>query len=120
MIFKPRLGRAGGDSRLEDLLVYLQPFKAAQGTVVYPGRGQARTQVTEDNIEMFRVTRKTLPNGSRPGIVVKLTDIWRYIELVPKFGKACNVEWNAQNTYELATEFYINSFADREIYQSVY
>lgn len=76
--------------------------------------------MTDDDIEMFRVVRETNRDGSRRGMVAKLRDIWRYIELVPKFGKCCEEEWDSENACELATEFYVNCFADRDIYQSVY
>ncbi len=116
MVFNPRLGH-GSNSR--DLLVYLQPFKAAPGTIRWqPHKG--RTQITDNDVEMFRVVRQTNRDGSRCGMVLKLTDIWRYIELVPRFGKRCNAEWNSNSACELAKEFYVNSFADKDIYQSVY
>lgn len=115
----PRLGH-GVKSGLEDLLVYVQLLKPAPGSLVYPGRGQARSQVTDDDIEMFRVVREMNRDGTRHGIIAKLTDIWRYIELVPRFGKSCTDEWNSENACELATEFYVNCFADKDIYQSVY
>ncbi len=116
MVFRPRLGHG---IKSKDLLVYLQLFKAAPGTVRWrPHLGRAH--MPDDGIEMFRVVRQTNGDGSRRGIVVKLTDIWRYVELVPRFGKKCNGDWNSKNACELATEFYVNSFADKDIYQSVY
>lgn len=118
-IFKPRVRHGSiGYSDFGDILVYLQPFKAAPGTIIYRPN-EPRAQITENDIEMFRVVRQ-MRSGSRRGMVVKLTDIWRYVELVPKFGKECNPEWNSENACELADEFYINSFADKDIYQSVY
>ncbi len=118
MVFKPRTASNSG-SDFKDVLVYLQPLKAAPGTVVYRP-DQERAEVTDDHIEMFRVVRKLKGDGSRQGMVVRLTDIWRYVEMVPRFGKECNPEWNSENACELAKEFYLNCFADKQIYQSVY
>ncbi len=117
MVFKPRVYH--GHSNLKDVLVYLQPFKAAPGTVKYRSN-KPRAQITKDDIEMFRVVRQLERDGSRRGMIAKLTDIWRYVEMVPKFGKRCDPEWHSDNACELAKEFYLNSFADRDIYQSVY
>lgn len=74
----------------------------------------------DKDIQMFRVVRQLNRDGTRKGIVVKLTDIWRYIELVPRFGSECREGWNSENACELATEFFVNSFADKDIYQCVY
>ncbi len=121
MVFRPhvRHGSFPGNLNLKDVLVYLQPFKAASGTVKYR-HNKPRAQVTDDNIEMFRVVRQLNRDGSRHGAVVRLTDIWRYVEMVPRFGKRCDPEWNSENACELAKEFYLNCFADKDIYQSVY
>ncbi len=75
MVFKPRVAQgSNSNSNFKDVLVYLQPFKAAPGTVVHRPN-EPRAQVTEDDIEMFRVVRVLNRDGSRRGVIAKLTDI---------------------------------------------
>ncbi len=77
--------------------------------------------VPDDNIEMFRFVRDLDPEDlSRRGTIIRLLDIWRPIDVIPKFGEACPEEWTQDNSVELASEFYVNSFGDKETYQAVY
>lgn len=96
-----------------DVLVYVQPFEPAPGTI------KNNVQQPEHHINMFRVVR-CIRNGTRKGLVVKLTDIWRPVELVPVFGRECPAAWTTENAIELAQEFYVNPFSEKEAYQSVY
>ena len=95
------------------MFAYVQPFKPARGT---KKSGMHRV---DENIGMFRVTR-CQRNHRRLGHVILLTDIWRPIELIPVFGQECNKQWTSQSAVEEAEEFYVNNFADKEVYQSVY
>ncbi len=52
--------------------------------------------------------------------MIRLTDIWRPIQLTPVFGKECPANWDLNNAVELAKEFYVNSFWDKETYMTVY
>ncbi|KAL5536493.1 hypothetical protein ACEPAF_315 [Sanghuangporus sanghuang] len=70
--------------------------------------------------EMFRVRRRCLRGGERVGTVVALKDIWRPVELVPRFGKRCPPEWTCDTAVEEAEEFHINPFCDKITYQHVY
>lgn len=72
---------------------------------------------------MFRVKRSTGRQGrsNAPRIkVVQLEDIWRPVELIPRFKGNCPENWTDENAVELAEELYVNSFSDKETYQSVY
>ncbi len=66
---------------------FVQPFQPAPSTVRMQADG-TRAHVTDDNIEMFHVCRCYTGNRRRVGRIVRLTDIWRPIELIPVFGKA--------------------------------
>lgn len=96
-----------------DVLVYIQDFEPAPGTI------RNKVQHPERDINMFRVIR-CIRNGKRKGLVIKLTDIWRPVELIPVFGNECPAAWTTENAVELAQEFYVNSFSEKEAYQSVY
>ncbi|KLO04383.1 hypothetical protein SCHPADRAFT_836422 [Schizopora paradoxa] len=114
MIFRPFIRRGA-----KVYLAYVQPLKPANGTISCQDDGHL-DHVPDDNIEMFRFVRDLRPDGSRRGRVVQLLDIWRPIDVIPKFEEQCPEEWTRDNSVELATEFYANSFADKETYQSVY
>lgn len=116
-VFRPRHANSSPD----DCYAYVQPFKPAPGTICRQrGAGGLRAHVTDDAIEMFRVVRCLDGNGNRRGMIVKLTDIWRLVELVPRFKAKCPSRWDSETAVELAEQFFVNSFADKEIYQAVY
>lgn len=69
---------------------------------------------------MFRVVRSLRSDGSRRGLIIRLTDIWRPVELVPKFGTQCPKNWTYLNSVELAKEFYVNCYSDKETFQCLY
>lgn len=102
-----------------EFLAYVQPFKPAPGTVSVQEDG-SKAHVPDDNIEMFRVTRSLHRNGERKSLIIKLTDIWRPVELIPRFGRKCPASWTSSDAVELAEQFYVNCFSDKEAYQSIY
>lgn len=106
-------------STASDFLAYVQPFKPAPGTTSRQQDG-SKAHVPDDGIEMFRVVRSLCSNGNRKGLVIKLTDIWRPVELIPRFGKKCPQHWTSSDAVELAEQFYVNCFSDKESYQSIY
>ena len=101
------------------LLALVQPFKPARNTIAEQEDG-SRAFVTDDNVEMFRVVREKERNGARRWRVIELSEIWRPIELIPLFYKKCPSSWTSSNSLELAEEFYVNCFSDKETYQSVW
>lgn len=107
------------DRRPTDYLAYVQPFNPATGTICTQLDG-SRAQVPVDHVEMYKIVRSTRADGSRRGLIIRLTDIWRPVEVVPVFGKQCPPEWKANNSVELAKEFYVNNFSDKEIFQNIY
>lgn len=107
------------DDRKSECLAYIQPFNPAPGTIVSQGNG-SRAHAPVDNLEMYKVVRSLRADGSRRGLIIRLTDIWRPVEVVPCFGKACPADWTAYNSVELAKEFFVNSFSDKETFQNVY
>ncbi len=119
LIFKARLFRNGAPLKDDNVYAYVQPFKPAPGTITTQ-QGGRKAHVPDDNIEMYRVCRVFNNDGTRAGMVIKVTDIWRHVELIPKFGARCPSHWDSKNAVELATEFYVNNFADKEVYQAVF
>ena len=114
MVFRPCC-----HSRVSDILAYVQPFKPAPGTISQQQDG-SKAHVPDDCIEMFRVIRSLHSDGKRKGVIVRLTDVWRPVELIPRFGTKCPAGWTSSNAVELADQFYINCFSDKEAYQCIY
>lgn len=102
-----------------EVFAYVEPLKPAPGTISLQDDGNF-DHVPDDNLEMFRLVRDMKPGNLRCGIIIKLQDIWRPIDVIPRFGEECPDDWTRDNSVELADEFYVNSFADKETYQSVF
>jgi hypothetical protein len=78
-------------------------------------------EVAEDGIKMYLVERSIdWITKERYGAVVPQSSISRFIQLIPQFGPKVHPSLTAGNSLEKARLFYINSFGDKEIYQSVY
>ena len=56
----------------------------------------------------------------RLGAVIELESIARFVQLIPNFEKKANVMLSADNSMNKAKSFWVNSFADKEIFQAVY
>jgi hypothetical protein len=76
---------------------------------------------TQKSINMYRVER--LMDGAQPkGDIVALSSISRYVQLVPHFGRNTREDraLTELTSMDRCQYFYVNSFADKEIYQAVY
>ena len=109
VIFSPDFG-IDNSVRPTKLFVYVQPLKIAYNAKSSP----------DPNILMYRFKRDLRSNGTRKGLVFPLEDIWRRVEMIPKFGKVCNTGWTCDTAVEEAQELYLNCFADAASYIEVY
>ncbi|KAH7910711.1 hypothetical protein BJ138DRAFT_1087120 [Hygrophoropsis aurantiaca] len=75
--------------------------------------------VPAPNIDMFLVQRRHRSNSTRLGDIVPLEDVRQVIQLVPKFGKEISPTLDSENSLEVAREFYINNFADKETFHAI-
>jgi hypothetical protein len=62
-----------------------------------------------------RKEKKMCPNHSRGCY----HDIAHTVDLIPVFGAQKDPQITANNTLEYPTDFYLNNFSDKEVYQSV-
>jgi len=75
----------------------------------------------EGGIKMYLVERSlNWLTKERYGAIVPLSSIFRFVQLIPQFGPKVHELLTSSNSIELARLFYVNSFGDKEIYQSVY
>ncbi|KAG8800253.1 hypothetical protein FRC16_003303 [Serendipita sp. 398] len=72
----------------------------------------------EKNINMYVVSREDR-RGVRRGAIIPLDSIVRFVQLVPKFGATAHPILTAENSADVCRDFYVNSFADKEVYQAV-
>jgi hypothetical protein len=74
----------------------------------------------EPDISMYRVSREDPVQNPRRGTVIPIESISRFIQLVPRFDGRVSQELTPETSMEIARNYYINSFATHQIYQSVY
>lgn len=101
------------------MLAYVEVFRPGPRSIGVQADG-SRAHVPDDVIEMFRVKRLFRQCGERFGEIIPLCNIWRYVELIPKFGRRCPSDWTSETSTELTEELYVNSFSDKQNYQAVF
>lgn len=69
----------------------------------------------EKGIKIYQVSQ--LENSNE---VILLDSIARYVQLVPKYGSVIHDSMSAENSMDICRHFYVNSFADKEVYQAVW
>jgi hypothetical protein len=68
---------------------------------------------------MYTVSRQDR-NGVRRGYVISMDSIARFVQLIPKFGPQIDPEVTSLTSMDICQDYYVNSFADKELYQSVW
>jgi hypothetical protein len=103
-------------------LAYVQYFTYSHFT--HQGRSKSVTPVphVDEALNMYEVRRSNPRVGGIPkGDIVPLSSFWQPIQLIPKFnGAEADRSLNCNNVLERSTVFYVNSFSDNQIYQTVY
>ncbi|KAG1877527.1 hypothetical protein F4604DRAFT_1580762, partial [Suillus subluteus] len=69
--------------------------------------------------DMFLVQRCIRSNRDPSGDIVPLSSVHQVIELIPKFGREVPLSMNCNNSLQLAREFYVNNFADKETFHTI-
>jgi hypothetical protein len=68
---------------------------------------------------MYVVSRQD-QHGIRSGEVIPMESISRFVQLIPRFGPTAGSVLASENSMDICRDYYINAFADKEIYQSVW
>jgi hypothetical protein len=63
-------------------------------------------------LQVSRSTRRLHRNAA----VIHVDEILRPCHLIPRMGQCINPGWTSTNTYELATDFYLNTFIDLDTF----
>jgi hypothetical protein len=77
--------------------------------------------VAEPEINMYLVQRsRNRLTGARIGSVISHASISRFVQLIPNFGPNVDRTLTADDSMEKVMLFWVNSFADKEIYKAIY
>ncbi|KAG1802822.1 uncharacterized protein HD556DRAFT_1489651 [Suillus plorans] len=69
--------------------------------------------------DMFLVHHRVRSNNTALGDIVPLESVRQIIQLIPKFGREVSASMNCDNSLQLAREFYVNNFADKETFHAI-
>ncbi|KAF9220459.1 hypothetical protein BS17DRAFT_852137 [Gyrodon lividus] len=78
-----------------------------------------RIVVPTPKIDMFLVHRRLRSNKLPLGDIIPMDSVRQVVQLIPKFGAAASPEMTCDNCLDVAREFYINSFADKETFHAI-
>jgi hypothetical protein len=116
MVFQP-ISRT--QPTIHPVLLYVENFTFAGR------RAEDGTRLEEEDVDMYLLRRQfrsqALSNGQRTriGDIIPITSVARTVDLIPVFGAQKDPWIMAQNSLEYPTDFYLNNFSDKEIYQTV-
>lgn len=66
---------------------------------------------------LIEIKRLYRPDLSRFGMVVRLTDIWCPVDVVPAFGESCDKDWTCDTAVDEARRLFINIFYTKDAYR---
>jgi hypothetical protein len=71
-------------------------------------------------LQIYRVSRSKDDETPQRRGIIELDSIARFIQLIPDFGPAISASLDANNSADTWPHYFINCFADKEIYQAVW
>jgi hypothetical protein len=74
----------------------------------------------EKGINMFKISKQLTTRNRRLGSVLTLSAARRFVQLIPDFGPNVGTEITATTSASTCLSYWLNSFADKEIYQAVW
>lgn len=115
LVFNPVISKGVRDFPHEgDYFAYVEPLEPPLESIV-DGK-----HVTDPGVGLYCVRRMHNEDKTRVGHIIKLKDIWRPVDLVPRFGKSCQRKWTASTSCEVAMEFFVNHYFDKESFEALY
>lgn len=102
------------------IFAYVEPMKPAPGRISPPMPNGKVRQLKDTDVKMYRVQRSLDPDGTRKGLIINVTDIWRPVDLVPVFGDRCPEDWTSSTSIDLAKDFLVNRFFDKQSFIDIY
>ncbi|KAI6002200.1 hypothetical protein F5J12DRAFT_723281 [Pisolithus orientalis] len=75
--------------------------------------------VPAPKIKMFVTQWHFQSNGQQLGDIIYLDDVHQAVQLIPKFSAQAPPRLTCDNCLEVGQEFYVNSFADKEVFYAI-
>ncbi|KAG2113016.1 uncharacterized protein F5147DRAFT_744309 [Suillus discolor] len=101
------------------------PHYLKDSPLLYVQYFQITATPTEDaSAGMYRVKRIYHQDGTgrifRPGSIIPLTAVTCAVELIPMYGSKMDRMINATNAMEICDEYYLNTFSDKEVFNTMH
>lgn len=112
LVFQPVIPRC----KHPEILAYVEPLVPTSQVRREDGSAQA---VPDENSGLVEVKRLYRSDRSRFGMVIRLTDIWRSVDIVPVYGIECDDDWTSDSAVNEARSFLINVFYTKDMFQSL-
>lgn len=102
---------------LQPPLLYVEFFNFSN--VHFTVINGVRVVVPAPKIDMFLVHRRLRSNGLPLGDFIPMDSVHQVVQLIPKFGAVASPEMTCDNSVDVAREFYVNSFANKETFHAI-
>ncbi|KAG2146426.1 uncharacterized protein EDB93DRAFT_1240884 [Suillus bovinus] len=104
---------------------YTLPHYLKDSPLLYVQYFQITATPTEDaSAGMYRVKRIYHQDRTgrifRPGGIIPLTAVTCAVELIPMYGSKMDRTINATNAMEICDEYYLNTFSDKEVFNTMH
>lgn len=102
---------------VDTILTYVERFEIIPQPINY---GSVLRGVCPDPVTgLYIMKRSTRASGSRLGDVIPLLQARIPAPMVPRYGVRADPKLTSKNSLEYSTEFYLNTFFDKELYYFV-
>lgn len=110
LVFQPVISRCD----YPEILAYVEPLVPVSQARCEDGVVKA---APDENSGLVEVKRLHRPDRTRFGMVIRLTDIWRPVDVVPVFEDECESDWTSDTAIDKAQSFLINVFYTKDAFQ---
>ncbi|KAF9222828.1 hypothetical protein BS17DRAFT_836007 [Gyrodon lividus] len=102
---------------LQPPLLYVEFFNFSNAHFVVVNG--VRIIIPTPKIDIFLVHHCLRSNKLPLGDIIPMDSVCQVVQLIPKFGAAALLEMTCDNCLDIARQFYINSFADKETFHAI-
>lgn len=85
----------------------------------FEGPSDGGTITPIKGIDMYMLRRHYRSDRSPMSDVIALNKVLEVVQLVPRFGEKMNAWWNSDTSLAMATEFWLNNFANKNTFHAV-
>ena len=99
-----------------DPVVYVHYFTP----VTTVRHGSIQISVAEPALKMYCFKKHLQSNKTVKGDIIPLSNIWQAVQLIPKFDGLADRTLNSENCLAKSKQFYLNTFSEDQVFQTVY